>query len=1649
MNRPNLRPAIVPLILALAMSRGFAVDLDNPPIDSDSTSIQSATVTQIEHYPGSLVLIGPETIGVQPDAGGSAGIDGTKPVAIRKDRFGYYVLRFQVFHTCTSNPTVVLADDTGRRWEQQAQPTGNEYFAEFSLIAHQVSLPISVQICTPSSLVALTGTLDGPCSECNSCATGGSGEVTGSLNSAGEGGANGEFSGSFDVGTSDQGDTHTSLAFNIDPTLGLPVGKFKIRSSGGYVRTITDSTTITTGTTTTTFDADSDTDTVTVTMVSLVGGTHPASRSIVFDNSVAGTLKATLKDTDDIPISHQEWRYSASDPDHDDKPTWKHVTGEGLRLEVLIRVNSNGTRVDRRKIYEGTSPENGPIIPASDASDDDLVSDVQTTYTLYGTQWKKTSEVIAPGQNGPTTTWSYYATGEATGAASYAGAGLLTMASRHNGQDLHHYSSSSHIVDSGFAGAGLAQRRSSTWASAGAAGSITASTTVTTTTGTVEIARQVTTHTSDTATTEKRYTATDSYLETLISRSALGERFGGQPIRVVHPDKTATVASYEAPTVPGGDKTEIVWTGNAGTDGLGDVAEGTRTTTVHAATGLVKSRKSAAIRTGAETVLDDMYVTAADDFGRPTAISWFPAGANGGSPKWTQTLVYNCCGLSSETDKNGVTTTHTYDALKRRIRSASSIGVVTATIYAGLTTSTHRMTSGAAGPGNMISKTVSNLARTLTSTGSPDPSALTNGVGIPGALTTTTTATSYSSAGTTTITNIGGTITVISGNFVVTGGHSQYTHSHPDGRLWKSTGTLAPAMIHTYGVNETGVLTTSAYLLDDSGEEPVTAETSTSQSDWAGRTVQTAKGTMVTNYYFYGTGTAIPNGSKGQLRAVRDADGVTTIYGYNALGERETTALARSEVTDPAACDIDYANDSVTTTQTVPATRTDGTTVLHTTTRVWRDTDTGTNPADGFLVSTADTHPATGQSWSWSAAAPNQEATTSTAPVVTVGLNFCGEAAASHISEAPADGFPAWTDSRAIGDESNPAVQADNTPLALGTSGIAVSWTSATTNSAGEEDDNEQALYSVYLDDGGTGVRVTITGLDDWLEAHELASYQIRCYSATDNGTAFQEIQIHEGNATGTVLGSLTPAVLGGGGFPSAPAAIGTLVRGYADSTDTLTTGTITLTIPARSNSIRGTLAAIKITGLGTAATPATSTPNGSWVESSQAPDGTRSVTSYSGGRPLSVTRYGSDNARLSSVIQGFDTLGRPAYTIDSRTGLSTTAYVSATCDAVASITDPGSRTTSFTYDSRGNRTQVNAPDTKVATGADLLNVTTTTYDSYGRVQSVTGDQAYPVSYAYDHAGRLKTMTTTGNVLTRWQYSETTGLLTGKFYDNEGTDTADGPTYAHTHAGRLLTRTWKRGIVTSYYYDLGGQLRAVDYPNDSATPDVLHTRDRLGRPTISVQGTLAVAPGTLAVSNTGITMSEAATLRGTTSIYDPTDFHLATETTNLGGFTRTFTRGVDAVGRLRTLAVGTDYTTAYGYDTAGRLQYVHPAATLPTTLAESDFTYGYRTNSYSLVQTVAGPAHTVSNTWEATRDVLATKINTTIATSNNIPSSFAYGVNAIGQRETLGPVLAGTTPVSTSTPKWTWDYNDRGELVSADHGAGSSPPAARSQTTRW
>jgi RHS repeat-associated protein len=411
-------------------------------------------------------------------------------------------------------------------------------------------------------------------------------------------------------------------------------------------------------------------------------------------------------------------------------------------------------------------------------------------------------------------------------------------------------------------------------------------------------------------------------------------------------------------------------------------------------------------------------------------------------------------------------------------------------------------------------------------------------------------------------------------------------------------------------------------------------------------------------------------------------------------------------------------------------------------------------------------------------------------------------------------------------------------------------------------------------------------------------------------------------------------------------------------------------------------------------------------------PDGTQEVSALKGNLVAQVTTYDTQGNALLSKIYAYDALRRVANITDTRIGTTTiNGYTSA--GQILSQTDPGNRVTAFAYDVMGRKVMVDMPDTQDASGANLANVTRTSWYSTGWEKASWGDQTYPVFKSYDEQGRMyelrtyralahgiePTTATSGFDLTTWAYNEL-GLLAAKRYaDNQG------PSYTYTPGGKLATRTWARGVVTSYTYDKGFLIRN-DYSD--ATPDVTIGYDALGRRTSLVQ----------------------ANQSRIDYAYDPVTLTLDTETIAYDldhdgtiDFTRVLGRSRDNLQRDIgwQLKNGTTVENAVSYFYSATTGWISQISNPQTNHA---FAYTYVPGS-SLIASATGPAHTVVNTWAADRDALLVKENKIGATTI---SRFEYGVNPLGQRISV----AANGNAFSGTLAWDWGYNARGEVTKAD-----------------
>lgn len=102
----------------------------------------------------------------------------------------------------------------------------------------------------------------------------------------------------------------------------------------------------------------------------------------------------------------------------------------------------------------------------------------------------------------------------------------------------------------------------------------------------------------------------------------------------------------------------------------GSVSSGTSTTAITDIAGNLIAETVSDIESG--LTLSITTVTAHDVFGRPTAIDY-----NDGT---MEAISYGCCGIDSRTDREGITTSYTYDAFKR-VLSETRAGITTSYTY--------------------------------------------------------------------------------------------------------------------------------------------------------------------------------------------------------------------------------------------------------------------------------------------------------------------------------------------------------------------------------------------------------------------------------------------------------------------------------------------------------------------------------------------------------------------------------------------------------------------------------------------------------------------------------------------------------------------------------------------------------------------------------------------------------------------------------------------------------------------------------------------------------------------------------------------------------------------------------------------------------
>ncbi|MBV7544650.1 hypothetical protein, partial [Acidovorax sp. sic0104] len=221
-------------------------------------------------------------------------------------------------------------------------------------------------------------------------------------------------------------------------------------------------------------------------------------------------------------------------------------------------------------------------------------------------------------------------------------------------------------------------------------------------------------------------------------------------------------------------------------------------------------------------------------------------------------------------------------------------------------------------------------------------------------------------------------------------------------------------------------------------------------------------------------------------------------------------------------------------------------------------------------------------------------------------------------------------------------------------------------------------------------------------------------------------------------------------------------------------------------------------------------------------------------------------------------------------------------------VTEAG-RTTTYTYDSVGNRLSQTITDTGSGAGAGSTSRTTSwTYHPSGLVATETAANGATTSYQYSSAGHL---TSTTNALGH-------------------TDT-----YTHDAAGRVLTHTGPTGLVTSYTYDARGR--------------VLTTQTGGLTSTFTYRPSGQIATATLPSGHVTTYTYDAAQRvtgwsdnRGQSGVYtlDAMGNRTQEQVRNAQGQTAwSLARSINSLNRVASTTVGGQQTTSYGYDANGEV----------------------------------------------------------------------------------------------------------------------------------
>jgi RHS repeat-associated protein len=329
----------------------------------------------------------------------------------------------------------------------------------------------------------------------------------------------------------------------------------------------------------------------------------------------------------------------------------------------------------------------------------------------------------------------------------------------------------------------------------------------------------------------------------------------GMPATVDYPDGTRESHFYSFSAQDGSGTfyvTNTTLRGAADPANVTNVLSGAKTIAVMLNTGRTLSTAAYDIES---TMITSQEMNEMDSFGRVTRTDYLDGTHTG--------FAFDCCGLGALTNRDGSLVTYDYDALKREIAQHTYVNA----------TDIISTSSGYDPVGNVIS------TERIGTDGSPMPQSFST-YDLAGQLTSTTDAL--------------GNVTHYT-NYIDGSGELIKTTTYPDvstrvetyledGSLASVTGTAVHGVRYVYGVEQDGGIYrpyAKEIKLNTNGTD--TTEWTKTYTDAVGRAYKTVFADNAYAQSFYN--------NQGQLTNQVDPDNVSTLYAYNAKGERAITAV--------------------------------------------------------------------------------------------------------------------------------------------------------------------------------------------------------------------------------------------------------------------------------------------------------------------------------------------------------------------------------------------------------------------------------------------------------------------------------------------------------------------------------------------------------------------------------------------------------------------------------------------------------------------------------------------------------------------------------------------------------------------------------------